>query len=146
MARKKTAPRKKFFTPEQANAMLPLVSRIVRDIADLAHDLRDRHQRLERLTRRPGKLDDAAGDELALIETELERGRERMRELEYELRPLGVLLKDYFSGLLDFPCWKDDREIYLCWKLGEPEVAHWHEIDTGFAGRQKLMTEARTGK
>src|SRR5436189_5954322 len=119
MARKKTAPKKKFFTPEQANAMLPLVSRIVRDIADLAHELRDRHQRLERLTRRPGKLDQVAGEELAEIETELERGRERMRELEQELRPLGVLLKDYFSGLADFPCLQDDREVHLCLHLGQ---------------------------
>ena len=53
MARKQTAPKKKYFTPEQANAMLPLVSRIVRDIVELAHDLRERHQRLERLMKHP---------------------------------------------------------------------------------------------
>jgi hypothetical protein len=34
----------------------------------------------------------------------------------------------------------DGREVYLCWRLGEPEVAHWHELNEGFAGRQKLMT------
>jgi len=39
---------------------------------------------------------------------------------------------------VDFPCWMDEREVYLCWKLDEPEVSHWHEVDAGFAGRQKL--------
>ena len=84
----------------------------------------------------------ASLEEMGQIETEMERGRERMREFEQELRPLGVLLKDYFSGLIDFPCWKEDREIYLCWKLGEPEVGHWHELEAGFAGRQCLRAHA----
>ncbi len=64
-----------------------------------------------------------------------------MREYEQELRKLGVELKDYFTGLIDFPCWMDGREVYLCWQLGEPEVAHWHELDAGFAGRQKLAPD-----
>src|SRR5262249_33900136 len=76
-------------------------------------------------------------------EAEFERGRERMEELVGELRQLGVELKDFFAGLVDFPCWMDGREVYLCWKQGEPEVAHWHEVDAGFAGRQKLLQEAR---
>src|SRR5205823_1313364 len=73
------------------------------------------------------------------LEAELEEGRGRMEELVNELHGLGVLLKDYFTGLLDFPCWMDGREVYLCWKLDEPEVGHWHEVDAGFAGRRKLM-------
>ncbi len=136
-------PRKKFFTPAQANAMLPLVSRIVRDIAELANDLRGRHQQMRRLTKKMNELEASHSDEVRNLEVELERGRERMEGLEKELAQLGVLLKDYFIGLIDFPCWKDGREVYLCWKLGEPEVGHWHEIDAGFSGRQKLMSEAR---
>jgi hypothetical protein len=144
MARKQNAQKKRYFTPEQANAMLPLVSLIVRDIVELAHELRERHQRLERLMKRPGKLDQSHFQELGDVESDLERGKARMKELERELRQLGVLIKDYFTGLIDFLWLKDDHEVYLCWKLGEPEVSHWHEIDAGFAGRQKLMTEART--
>ena len=71
-------------------------------------------------------------------QSELERGQERMREYERELQNLGIELKDYFIGLIDFPCRMDGREVYLCWRLGEPEVAYWHELDAGFAGRQKL--------
>ena len=57
---------------------------------------------------------------------------------EDELRKLGVELKDHNTGLIDFPCRMGDREVYLCWRLGEPEVGYWHEVNAGFAGRQKL--------
>ena len=67
-----------------------------------------------------------------------------MHEYERELQQLGVELKDYFTGLIDFPCWMNGHEVYLCWRLGEPEVGHWHELDAGFAGRQKLMADAGT--
>jgi hypothetical protein len=82
---------------------------------------------------------DAYGEELQQIRAQVERDQERMREYEGELKSLGVELKDYYTGLIDFPCRMDGREVYLCWRLGEAEVAHWHEIDAGFAGRQKLM-------
>jgi hypothetical protein len=72
----------------------------------------------------------------------MERGQERMRDYEKELRQLGVELKDYFTGLVDFPCLMHGREVYLCWRLGESEVAHWHELEDGFAGRQKLLADA----
>jgi hypothetical protein len=62
-----------------------------------------------------------------------------MQEYEQELRRLGVELKDYDTGLIDFPCWMNNRAVYLCWRLGEPEVSHWHELEAGFAGRQKLL-------
>ena len=76
-------------------------------------------------------------------EEEFERGRERMTAYIEELRTLGVELKDFFVGLIDFPCWKDGREVCLCWRQGEPEVGHWHEVEAGFAGRQKLLQEAQ---
>ena len=67
-----------------------------------------------------------------------ESDQQRMQDYEQELRTLHIELKDYFTGLIDFPCWMDGREVFLCWRLGEPEVSHWHELDAGFAGRQKL--------
>jgi len=51
-------------------------------------------------------------------------------------------LKDYFTGLVDFPSRLDGREVYLCWRFGEDEIAHWHELDAGFAGRQKIRQSA----
>ena len=53
----------------------------------------------------------------------------------------GCFLKDLDSGLVDFPTLWEGREVYLCWKLGEPEVEHWHEIEAGFAGRRSLKAD-----
>jgi len=106
-------PGKRYFTVSEANATLPYVRAVVRDVTELAAQLRER--------------------------PDLERGPERMQEYEEELRKIGVELKDYFKGLIDFPSVMDGREVYLCWRLGEPEVGHWHELEAGFAGRRKLM-------
>jgi hypothetical protein len=137
---------KKYFTVSEANRILPLVRAIVRDIVELARDLRERHERLARiepsLRKTPG---DAYQEEVQQMQEEFERDQERMRGYEEELRNLGVELKDYDSGLIDFPCWKDDRQVYLCWRHGEADVAHWHEVDAGFAGRQKLTLDIRQG-
>jgi hypothetical protein len=137
MPGKRSKPRKKFFTVAEANATLPLLRAILRDVTTLAHQLRDRDQLRLRLES-SGGADAAHHEEVQQITDELERDQERLREYVEELRSLNVELKDPFAGLVDFPCWMDEREVYLCWKLDEPEVSHWHEVDAGFAGRQKL--------
>jgi hypothetical protein len=143
MVTKRQRPAKKYFTATEANAMLPLVRAVVKDIVDLARDLRDRHERLTRIAHAEQMAPtEAHHEELLLIESELEKGQNRLREYENELKALGVELKDYFTGLIDFPCWMNDHEVYLCWRMGEPEVTHWHEIEDGFAGRQKLFADA----
>jgi hypothetical protein len=143
MAAKRRASGKKHFTPSEANAALPLVRAIIRDVTALAHDLRERHERLARVQApERGKPADAYQEELQQVLAEFERDQDRMREFVQELRNLGVELKDEMSGLVDFPCWMGDREVYLCWRQGEPEVAYWHELDAGFRGRQKLLASA----
>ena len=140
MAVKKSAPGKKYYTVAEANAALPLVRAIVRDIAQLARDLRDRYERLARV--RPpekGALGDAYQEEVQQVRAEFERDQERMHDYEQELANLGVEIKEYHTGLIDFRSWMDGHEVFLCWRLGEPEVAFWHELDAGFAGRQKIQ-------
>ena len=122
---------KKYFSLAEANKMLPLVQAIVADISALAHAMKDRHEQLQ----------DLSGPAREQLEESLEQEQDRMQELVDEVAELGVELKDFFTGLIDFPCWVNDREIYLCWKLGEPAIAHWHEVWAGFAGRKKLKTE-----
>jgi hypothetical protein len=63
---------------------------------------------------------------------------EQINEHLQAIQEMGVLVKEVDSGLCDFPCMLDGRVIYLCWKLGEPEIQWWHEVSTGFAGRQRL--------
>jgi hypothetical protein len=144
MATAKRASKRKYFTVAQANAMLPLLRSILRDVTELAQELRDRHDRMQRLQKneQEGLGSAAHREEVDHITIEFERGRERMHELLDELDNLGIELKDPFAGLVDFRSKMDGREVYLCWRLDEPEVAHWHELNAGFTGRQKLMEKA----
>lgn len=142
MAAMKPPGDRKFFSVTQANTMLPLVRAIVRDVTELASDLGERQARMARVRSTHGRLSDASQEELQHIQEELERDQERLQGYADELNQLGVFLKDLRVGLIDFPCWMDDHEVYLCWRLGEPEVAFWHEIDAGFQGRQKLLVDS----
>jgi hypothetical protein len=63
---------------------------------------------------------------------------EKFDALIHRIQSTGVLIKDINQGLLDFPALKDGREVYLCWQDGEGEIAFWHEIEAGFAGRQPI--------
>lgn len=129
----------KLFTVEQANAMLPLVRAITADLVALAKDLQERRYRLALLLHgRSRKANDPYAEELVQMEADLERDTLRLQEYIDELRELGVEPKGVVEGLVDFPAQLDGRLVYLCWKLGEPEVLYWHELDAGFAGRQPL--------
>ena len=136
----------RLFTIEQANAMLPLVRAITNDLAALAKDVVERRHRLALLTSgRDLKAGDPYSDELAQMEAELERDASRLQEYVDELRELGVEPKGAVEGLVDFPCRLDGRLVLLCWKLGEPEVLYWHDLDSGFAGRQPLTAGSVSG-
>jgi hypothetical protein len=63
---------------------------------------------------------------------------EKLEELVRRIQEMDVLIKDINLGLLDFPALKDGREVYLCWQYGEGEIAFWHEVEAGFAGRQPI--------
>lgn len=63
---------------------------------------------------------------------------EKLEALVHRIQGTDVLIKDINLGLLDFPALKDGREVYLCWQYGEEEIAFWHEVEAGFAGRQPI--------
>jgi hypothetical protein len=133
----------KVFTVEQANAALPLVRAIATDLAELSRDVIERRERLSLLLGgRQREKRDLYGEELAHIEEELQRDTERLQGYVEELRELGVEPKNPPEGLIDFPAVMEGRAVYLCWKLGEPEVLHWHDLKAGFGGRQPLTASA----
>jgi len=129
---------KKYFTVESANKMLPLVRSIATDIVAKFRELDELGGRLEFLrgTRREA-LSVAHREEVEAVEHEFNRVKDEWTALEEELRGLGVELKGP-DGLVDFPALVNEREVCLCWKLGEPQVMFWHERDAGFKGRQPL--------
>ncbi len=131
---------KKFFTVTQANATLPLVRAIVRDIVDLAKGIALLQERLEQ--RKPGGQGRTMSrEEIQQLRADFRHNQARLEECIQELGQLQVELKDPLIGLVDFPSRLEGREVYLCWRLGEAEVAYWHEVDAGFAGRQLLIKE-----
>ena len=136
----------RLFTIEQANAMLPLVRAITSDLANLAREVVERRHRLALITAgRELKAGDPYGDELAQIEKDIQRDGQRLQEFVNELRQLGVEPKGAVDGLIDFPSEMDGRIVFLCWKLGEPEVLHWHDLEGGYAGRQSLVAGVSHG-
>lgn len=136
---------KQLFTLEEANQRLPLVKSIVRDIVSLFHDTEQREERLQEIrSLRPERrnFDDVYTEEVDQVERELDEDRNRLRGFVDELQSLGVELKDPAQGLVDFRSESEGREVYLCWKHGEDDIAFWHELNAGFAGRQPLLATA----
>ncbi|HVF30738.1 MAG TPA: DUF2203 domain-containing protein [Pyrinomonadaceae bacterium] len=123
----------KLFTVEEANVLIPRVREIV--------------GRIQRSYERLGEYRDAAKE--AAIASEFGGGMEggatyvktlyEIGKLTTELHTLGVQLKDYSQGLVDFPSMRDDRVVLLCWQMGEgDEIEWWHDEEAGFAGRRPL--------
>ena len=134
----------KIFSVQDANSSLPLVRLIASDMVTLSAELFERRRRLEVLAAgRPVGEGDLYADELAEIEKELARDEDRLQEFVDEISELGAETKSVSEGLIDFPAMFDGRLVYLCWKYNEPEVCHWHELDAGYAGRQRLRTTDR---
>lgn len=124
----------KTFTIEQANRTLPLVRRIVQDIVDHYVRWQDLVKTLDVLAASPAP--DAV--RIDRLQRDIQAAARGIDAFVRELTDLGVEMKGFDVGLVDFPGEMDGRPVYLCWRLGEPAVAHWHERDAGFAGRQPL--------
>ena len=126
---------KRRFSLEQANKSLALVSRIVSDIVRSHQSVTDLHARLEN-TR--------SAREQQSLQEKLETEHQHLQEYVDELADVGCELKDYQTGLVDFIGRHQNRDVYLCWKLGEERITHWHELHTGFAGRQTITSLEET--
>jgi hypothetical protein len=122
----------RLFSVEEANALLPKLREIL-DQATLHRDaLREKAPHMEPILRAAiGNGGGKVGSEYGLEAYNLYLAVERIREL-------GVVLKDLDMGLLDFPHEREGRVVFLCWHPPEESVTFWHDIDTGYAGRQPL--------
>ena len=130
----------KRFSVEEANRTLPLVSRIVGDIVTQYAIWRDRVQQFDVL--QASVSAEQPEPRAVELQQELDALAREIDGYVRELSALGVEFKGFDMGLVDFPGELHGRPIYLCWRLGEPAVEHWHEVEAGFAGRQPLGTAA----
>jgi hypothetical protein len=120
------------FSPERANALIPVLTPLLEQLWEKRRDLAIRLLETDPALRVAGGTDAA-------------RPSRRFTDLKADIvhvinriEAYGCVVKDIDLGLLDFPSIRDGRPIYLCWKPGEPQLAHWHGTDESFADRKPL--------
>ncbi len=124
----------KVFSLEEANELLP-------DVRKLLRSIQREHRRLISFQTAAQAAADAAerGDGGMIGGATYVRALMKLQTETSEVTTLGVQLKDYARGLIDFPSLRDGRIVLLCWQLGEADqIEWWHDVEAGFAGRQPL--------
>ncbi len=122
----------RIFTISEANSLLP-------QLEELLLEVRKERKLLAKVEAEIKKAGDHAKQDGGTA-----FGPRYIRAMEYitrnieKIHEMGVLVKDLERGLCDFPYLLDGRVVYLCWKLGEPEIRWWHETHTGYSDRQPL--------
>lgn len=129
----------KYFDREAAEALLPDVEPLLREIQRLREQLVEVEERAAGLQARTVGNGHLRDDEIDAVLGGARSIGDEIGERLRQIDAMGVLVKDLDSGLIDFPTLRDGREVYLCWRLGEGgRIAWWHEIEAGFSGRQPL--------
>ena len=121
----------KHYTREEASALLPQVRGWLERLAILRQELERSDKRLTSLMS-PGN--DLGGD---LVNRWI-RTLAEMQGLLGEFQQREIQVKDVDQGLLDFPAIIGGREVFLCWELGEERVEFWHDLDSGYGGRERI--------
>jgi hypothetical protein len=134
------------FTLNEAQTLLPVVEALLRRAQaavtrneELEHEMQQLSQRI--FLSGGLHVDVTAA---ARLRAEREKAVQEAKDSLAEIDSIGVQVKDLQQGLLDFPSLMDGKPVLLCWKLGEPAIAHWHTEAEGFAGRKPL--DSRFGK
>lgn len=130
----------KTFTVTEANAMLPLVGQIARDIVGLSNSMLERRELLNQLkAQRNGEASEGLYlDELQDVEKCLQVDADRLRDLVAEINQLDLQVASLSDGIVNFPSLRDEQPVVLSWQFGEPEVGYWHKTDEGFKDRRPL--------
>ena len=127
-----------YFTRDEAEALLPRVRPLLAELRDLHQRLSPVQTEIAELLLRMRGNGHAHQTELAELRESAQRLTDAIQERVRLLTHWGVLVKDLSTGLVDFPAQREGREVYLCWRLGEPRIAWWHYPEDGFAGRTPL--------
>ena len=119
------------FTRAEANALLPQLTTLLSQLRDARDELTDTdaHEALSEAAPTNGGGEQGRRVGIAFLE---------VRRLIDTVEQAGIVLRDIDRGLVDFPALIDGREVYLCWELGEEDVAYWHDLEGGYGGREAL--------
>ena len=123
------------FTLNEARSLIPRLRKLLSRVTSEREKLLDFRVEIDQARE---KAEFSGGSHLGPVYLKhMIRFSEAIQEIEF----LGVLVKDFRIGLVDFPCEHDGRIVYLCWKPDEDEIGWWHETDSNFAGRQPLTDD-----
>ena len=122
----------KYFTPEEANRALPQVRTLVAQIMQAREAIVKAQPDLWPVLEK--SIGNGGSKKAGEVLHEFRRVENGVRDLQ----EIGCQLKDMSIGLVDFPSLRDGEEVLLCWKYGEPEVSYWHDLQSGYQGRQRL--------
>jgi hypothetical protein len=122
----------KYFTPEEANLALPQVRSLIIQIMQAREAIIAAQPELWPVLEK--SIGNGGSKQAGELLTEFHRVEQGVQGLQ----DIGCVLKDMSIGLVDFPALRDGREVLLCWKFDEPEVAYWHDLQSGYQGRKRL--------
>lgn len=125
----------RYFTPKEANETLATIRPILDAMMEIGENIRSHQPELWSLVQK------SAGNGGNPSLSGLLKDFDRLDALLHQIQDMGVHVKDLTIGLVDFPAWHEDHEVYLCWKYGEGSIQYWHEIEAGFSGRQLIDWE-----
>ena len=129
----------RYFTLQEAQDLVPWLQERFDAIEPLKQQLARAIHRVQELTVAMQSNGGASmQDQLEQAQQDLQEAEDGIDEHADAIVERGIILRSVEHGLVDFPAMRDDRIVYLCWLPGEREITHWHELDTGFAGRQRL--------
>ena len=133
----------KLFTLEEAERVIPLVEQRLRQAGEAKREAATIDQQLREIATKIHLSGGAEINPVAVLESRKKKDEamEHLRQAVEALQQIGCLIKDLDIGLVDFPAALNDREVYLCWKLGEPRIDYWHHVDDGFASRQPILDD-----
>ncbi len=121
----------KHYTREEARALLPRLRQWLAELNRLRADL-------ERVEQRLGGLTEQGHDTGGETVNNWIRALAGMQAVLAEFQRRQIIVKDPDRGLLDFPAFVGGREVFLCWESDEDDIEFWHDLDTGYGGREKL--------
>ncbi|MDH4351275.1 MAG: DUF2203 domain-containing protein [Gemmatimonadota bacterium] len=134
----------KYFTRDEANRTLPLVRRIVQDIVDDYGRWKECLAKYE-LAAANQRPEDGESEAAVELRERVDAVAQHINGYIAELEQIGCVLKGFDDGLVDFRGQLEGRDVWLCWRLGEPDVGHWHEIDEGYRNRRPFEREPAGG-
>ena len=132
-------PDQRTYSIQAANELLPWLTAIFKQLEEPRELLIVSEKRLFELghvIRNNGRND--VDKQLRQCEDTILQLRGRIDELTTEVTEKKIEIRDLRTGLVDFPGVRESRRIWLCWRVGEPEVSYWHELDAGFSSRQAI--------